>query len=490
MRAIATTIFVALVPLASARADSLKLVHTIADDDNRPKSVVSNQHGYFFVQNIHYRHTVTVYNRQFQRIATLSDRVSLSDLGYKKYPGLYKGAPVEAAFDSSGNWAWVTNYTMEGDGFRTPGHDKCEASDVFDHSFVYQIDTQALKITNAIPVGSVPKQVKVSPDDRWLLVANWCDGTLSIIDLQSRIHTRAVKVGRHPRGIAIGPDSKRAYVTLMGESQVVSIDVLNGEVVSRISVGPTPRDVLVNSNGDELFVSLSEPGEVVRVDLTNNSVAARLKSGDKTRGLALSPDGRFLYAANYGDNSLIKVATKSLERLERINTGNQPISLSFDADSGQLWLACYSGQIMIFRDHAYEPAAPKPLRPLYRGPEGPEHHSDLDLKWDSVELRSPSKRSSSKPRSSPRKKSQDKKEATRTPPRGAYVIVASFSLLLYAERFATRLLDDGYDAGIVTVDGERHRVFAARYSTWKEARSKVHHYQRAIDAKAWIYLVR
>ncbi|MDG2227836.1 MAG: hypothetical protein P8L20_08915 [Flavobacteriales bacterium] len=72
-----------------------------------PKSIVHSGNGLFFAQNMMYKHTVTVYNRNFQLLKTISDKVELNKYGYSKRKGLYRGAPVECTFTHNGRYAWV-----------------------------------------------------------------------------------------------------------------------------------------------------------------------------------------------------------------------------------------------------------------------------------------------------------------------------------------------------------------------------------------------
>jgi YVTN family beta-propeller protein len=98
---------------------------------------------------------------------------------------------------------------MYGPGFSRPGGDGCGLAG-WDESFVYRIDTQTLEIDQIIPVGAVPKYLTVTPDDRYLLVANWCSFDVSVIEVETGEELARVEAGRHPRGIAVDPDSTRA----------------------------------------------------------------------------------------------------------------------------------------------------------------------------------------------------------------------------------------------------------------------------------------
>ena len=127
------------------------------------KSVVHSGTGLFFAQNMMYRHTITVYDRNFRLLKTIPDRVRLADFGHKGYQGTHRGSPVEAAFSPDGKYAYVSNYQMYGKGFNRPGHDKCTPKGNHDKSFLYRVDTDSLEIDQVIRVGSVPKYVAREP---------------------------------------------------------------------------------------------------------------------------------------------------------------------------------------------------------------------------------------------------------------------------------------------------------------------------------------
>jgi peptidoglycan hydrolase-like protein with peptidoglycan-binding domain len=86
-----------------------------------PKSIVYSGSGLFFAQNMMYRHTITVYDRNFKLVKTIPDTVNLSKFGFSTFKGNYQGSPVEAAFSTDGKYAYVSNYQMYGSGFRNPG---------------------------------------------------------------------------------------------------------------------------------------------------------------------------------------------------------------------------------------------------------------------------------------------------------------------------------------------------------------------------------
>lgn len=167
-----------------------------------------------------FNHSVTIYNAEtFELIKTVSDSVQLSKFGYSKYSSIFRGAPVEGSYSPDGKYLYVTNYAMYGRGFNREGHDTCSPASHYDTSFLYRINLESYDIDSIYPVGSVPKVVEVTPDNKYVLVSNWCSYDLNVISIedQKTIKTiKTIKIGRYSRGIAISSASKTAYVAEMG----------------------------------------------------------------------------------------------------------------------------------------------------------------------------------------------------------------------------------------------------------------------------------
>ena len=79
-------------------SSKMKVIATL-NGSIAPKSVLSSGTGLVSAHNMMYKHSVTIYDTSKNAlVATVPDTVRLSDFGYKKYSGSYKGAPVEGAF--------------------------------------------------------------------------------------------------------------------------------------------------------------------------------------------------------------------------------------------------------------------------------------------------------------------------------------------------------------------------------------------------------
>ena len=317
-----------------------------------PKSVAASPTGLILAQNMMYRHSITVYDRSGALLHTIADSVDLHAFGFAKYSAgqTYKGAPVEAAFTPDGSHAYVTNYWMSGPGFTHPGSDICAPRPDLDTSFVYRIDLVTFRVDQVIAVGSVPKFVAVSPDGRWVLVANWCSYDLSIIDTTSGTEIKRLHLGPYPRGIAIDAASTTAYVAVMGTRDVATIKLADDTLGWIRNVGQDPRHVVLSPDGAFLYVTNNGENTVAKVDLATGKVIARVGTGTAPRSMTIAPDGTAIYVVNYFSNTMAKVRTSDMTVLQVVATPVKPIGITYEPVTRTVWVACYSGVIVLLRE--------------------------------------------------------------------------------------------------------------------------------------------
>ena len=325
----------------------LVLVKTITGDIS-PKSVRSSGTGLVSAHNMMYRHSVTIYDSNTQElIKRVPDSVKLSDFGYTKYSGTYKGSPVEGAFSPDGQYLYVTNYAMYGKGFNKEGTDICSPANGFDSSFVYRINLSNYKIDGVYAVGSVPKVIEVTPDNKYILVTTWCSYTLDVISIAKQKKVKSIKIGRYPRGIAVSADSSKAYIAEMGGSNIHEIN-LTDFTKKLIPIGVNPRAIVLSPDNSKMYVTLNMAGKVAAWDLVNHKSLGSVKTGKAARSLTISSDGTALFVVNYASGTLSKVRASDLKVLQTVKVCASPIGITYDQPTSRTWVACYGGSIKVF----------------------------------------------------------------------------------------------------------------------------------------------
>ena len=314
-----------------------------------PKSVSATDTGLVFAQNMMYQHTMTVYDANTAALVkTIPDSVDLAAFGIGGHPGTSRGAPVEAAVDAAHHYMFATNYSMYGSGFGPEGSDNCSGPAGLSPSYVYRVNLKSLAIDKVGQVGMVPKYVAVTPDDKYVLVSNWCSYDLSVLDYHTLHEVQRIHLGAYPRGIAVDGNRHVAYVAVMGSFDVARIDLRNFALSYFRGVGNSPRHLVLSKDGSRLFVTLNGDNRVVAVDTDDGQVVARTTTGEQPRSMAMSSDGRALYVVNYKSNTVSVLKSSDLSVVSTFAVPDHPIGIAYEPTRHRVWVACYSGEILVY----------------------------------------------------------------------------------------------------------------------------------------------
>ena len=348
-----TTTATTLVPSDGKRSDEriLSLVDTIANDNLQPKSIVHSGTGLFFAQNMMYRHNISVFDRQSNLVATIDDKVDLASFGMNipKKSSVVRGSPVEAAFSPDAKFAYISNYAMYGNGWDPSAVDTCQGKDR-DPSFVYRVNTSSFAIDQVVLVGAVPKYLAVSPDNKYVVVSNFCSLDVSIIDVSSGKEVQRIDVGLHPRGIAITHDSSTAYVAVMGGGIIVAIDLQDFTTRTITSAGYTPRHLVLSPDSSVLYITNNKAGQIRAINPLTDTLIKSVATGTEPRTMVMSDDGLSLYVVNYQSDTMVKVRTSDMQVIQTLKTGHHPVGITYDAQMRRVWVANYTGSLWVFED--------------------------------------------------------------------------------------------------------------------------------------------
>ena len=105
--------------------------------------------------------------------------------------------------------------------------------------------SSAVVQTIALPPGSLPMGLALSPDGERLYVANGRARTVSVIDLAGAQVVANVRVGARPWGIGLTSDGKFLYTANGPSNDVSVIDTESLNVVATVRVGKTPWGIAI-----------------------------------------------------------------------------------------------------------------------------------------------------------------------------------------------------------------------------------------------------
>ena len=104
--------------------------------------------------------------------------------------------------------------------------------------FVSVIDVAAKKVVQTLDVGiKHSNRLKFTPDGKLVLVSDFGNGDLVVIDTSSHKVIKRVNLGKSAAGILIVPDGSRAYVALTAEGKVAIVDLKSFSKTGEIATG-------------------------------------------------------------------------------------------------------------------------------------------------------------------------------------------------------------------------------------------------------------
>src|SRR3954447_15584132 len=170
--------------------------------------------------------------------------------------GFPVGAPIPQNFPPTNSKpiSWPRDIALSADGSRM-----LVALNLADRAAI--VDTKSRGVTY-VKVGSYPYGAAVTPDGKRGFVSNEADGTVSVIDMNSKSKTGDIQVGphlSHPEGMAMDPSGKRLYVTVAHQDLIAVVNTSSLKVERTLSVerpqgiGTEPTAVSVTADGCRLM---------------------------------------------------------------------------------------------------------------------------------------------------------------------------------------------------------------------------------------------
>ncbi|MDB5338041.1 MAG: ccp 3, partial [Planctomycetaceae bacterium] len=127
--------------------------------------------------------------------------------------------------------------------------------------------------------GTSNSLLDISPDGKWLAATNRDNGTVSIVDLQSKKVVHEIPMGHHPEGVTFLGQTTNIAVTVYGDDQVILADGATGKVTGRIAVEDEPYGIVASLDGSRIYATLEYPAKVVEIDVATQKVIRTLDVG-------------------------------------------------------------------------------------------------------------------------------------------------------------------------------------------------------------------
>lgn len=199
------------------------------------------------------------------------------------------------------------------------------------------IDIASGRTVKRIPTGTGPHEVAISPDGRWVVVADYGaqqpGSTLTVVDLESLSLAATIELGeyRRPHGIGFLPDGKRLVFTSEAARAVGIVDLEQRAVTGAIDTDAAGSHMLaIAPDGKRVYTANIPDASVSVLDLESGTLVAKYTTGAATEGIALSPDGRELWVGSNQEGNVRVLDAATGTELARLEAPGVPIRTYFD----------------------------------------------------------------------------------------------------------------------------------------------------------------
>jgi YVTN family beta-propeller protein len=203
-----------------------------------------------------------------------------------------------------------------------------------ENSYALEFDPKTFKETRRVSVGKGGHHAALSPDDKYLYVANQYSTFLSVIDVATFTKIKDIELG----GMVVYPTPTMYWDGVPVNTPYIFVTV----------TGPPPIDNTTKGTGTAL-------NAVAVIDVQSNTLVTEIPIGTSIHGVNLTPDGKEVWVAQpggessksgvagTGDVTVIDVATLNIKRRVKIGGGGVHIvfdrlnKYAFVTGGGKLW---------------------------------------------------------------------------------------------------------------------------------------------------------
>ncbi len=221
------------------------------------------------------------------------------------------------------------------------------ATIVFARGLKNVVIAKKTKINN-VSVGKGPDALFLTPDEKFLYVANVEDTFISVIDTKQDKVIKKIDVADYPWGFTRLGNSNFVAVSSWDKG-IDIIDFTKHEVVQSKRYEYNLGGIISTKDGKHIFVVVPEKNKAFKIDANSLDIVDEYETGDGPDGIGISKDENKIYIANTKDGtiSIINLEDKS-SRV--IKTGGKPELIHSNHDRSKLYISNFYKNLVYVLD--------------------------------------------------------------------------------------------------------------------------------------------
>jgi DNA-binding beta-propeller fold protein YncE len=239
-----------------------------------------------------------------------------------------KAGPIYALASPDGKFLWAVHYVYN---YNTG---------VCDGSGVSVVSLATMKIETSLNLPQCPTTLAFSPNGRFAYVPSPA-GPLTVIDTATRQAVASITVSTGQYGIAVSPDGRWLYLADVGDANLTVVDTTTNMPVRQIALNSGAFSLVLTSDGKRAFVwTASATASFEELRLSDGASLAIIPPTVSTEleGLAITPNGQLLLDVDYDAQTVWLYSTHAQSQIGSITGFSYPEGLALSPDGGVVYV--------------------------------------------------------------------------------------------------------------------------------------------------------
>ncbi|HRK67417.1 MAG TPA: YncE family protein, partial [Hyphomonas sp.] len=192
------------------------------------------------------------------------------------------------------------------------------------------VDLDTFRLIETVKVGERPTRITVQADGRyaWVGTVGGKPG-VTVLDTEKMNVKAHIETGRGHHELLVTPDNRYALVSNREDRTVSLINVRNLKKTKDFPVRGTPISLAWSPLSKAAYVADGETGEVLVIDPASGKQRATIQLEPGLGPMRVTPDGRYGFVVNPAENAVFVFDTANDQQIHRIDIEGEPFQIVF-----------------------------------------------------------------------------------------------------------------------------------------------------------------
>ncbi len=189
-----------------------------------------------------------------------------------------------------------------------------------------EVAAEPMKLVKRIPAPRTPSHLAIDSRSTVVYASLQDSDQLLAVDLSTQAERWKIPVGKMPADVYLSPDDRRLFVALTGDRvvEVYDVAVSPARLLSRIATGEGAHAFRARGDGRHLFVSNRVANTISQIDIDRMVVVSELPGPGGPDCMDMLADGRTLLVSSRWARRLTFVDIETRQVTRQVGVGRSP----------------------------------------------------------------------------------------------------------------------------------------------------------------------